>query len=31
MHARDGVKSVSMRGGSLQGLTKGMVAGATQI
>jgi hypothetical protein len=31
MHARDGVKSVSIRGGSLQGLTKEMVAGAVHI
>lgn len=31
MHARDGVKSVSVRGGSLSGLTKEMVAGATHI
>jgi hypothetical protein len=31
MHARDGVKSVSIRGGSLQGLSKEMVAGAVHI
>ena len=31
MHARDGVKTVSVRGGSLSGLTKEMVAGATHI
>ena len=31
MHARDGVKTVSVRGGSLPGLTKEMVAGATHI
>jgi hypothetical protein len=31
MHSRDGVKSVSIRGGSLQGLTKEMVAGAVHI
>jgi hypothetical protein len=31
MHARDGVASVSVRGGSLSGLTKEMVAGAVHI
>jgi hypothetical protein len=31
MHARDGVKSVSIRGGSLQGLNKEMIAGAVHI
>lgn len=31
MHARDGVKSVSIRGGSLQGLSKEMVAVAVHI
>jgi len=31
MHSRDGVKSVSIRGGSLQGLTKEMVANAVHI
>lgn len=31
LHARDGIKSVSVKGGSLQGLTKEMVAGAVHI
>ena len=31
MHARDGVNSVSIRGGSLQGLTKEMVGSAVHI
>jgi hypothetical protein len=31
MHARDGVPSVSVRGGSLLGLTREMVAGAVHI
>lgn len=31
MHARDGVASVSVKGGSLPGLTKDMVAGAVHI
>jgi len=31
MHARDGVKSVSIRGGSLQSLTREMVADAVHI
>ena len=31
MHARNGVDSVSVKGGSLQGLTKEMLAGAVHI
>jgi hypothetical protein len=31
MHARDGVASVSVRGGSLSGLTKEMIEGAVHI
>lgn len=31
MHARNGVASVSVKGGCLEGLTKEMVAGAVHI